>query len=311
MISVIVPTRRNSPDLEECLKSLRKQTRNPDEIIIVFDGKTDKTLAKKYGARIVHDTNGTIGGAYASGVKNARGNIIVFTDDDCVAPTDWLKKISDEFNKEDIDILGGEDILPSNSSFFQKAAYQIDKARIMNKAVYGNEAKNRLRAANIAYRKRVFAEDNFNPKLTGLQEPEFHHRLFKKSFIMKFNPKLCVYHKRRNSLRDIFMQIYRNGRAKCDVLKLHKDAIAFIDVFPFIYTTFSVIMAYLALNSGNWAFFQAWILATSAYFLLKPIFIVAKTGEPRYYPCLFLIIFVREVAYSLGIFAGLKSIFKR
>lgn len=311
MISVVVPT-KGSKDLEDCLQSLKKQTRKPDEIIVVLDSRiaVETRIAKKHGAKIAVDINGTIGGAYNSGAKAARGDIIAFLDDDCIAPKDWLSKIEKEF-QEDIDVVSGEDLLPKNSSFFEKAAYQTDKWRIMNRPFYGKEAKNRLKAANIAYRKRVFQKENFNPRLKGLQEPEFHHRLFRDGFKMKFNPSLYVYHKRRSSLKDIFMQIYRNGKAKIELLKLHGDMISFIDVIPPIYTVLFFLLIYFGLKASNWIFLYLLLFGTAAYFLLKPVMIVVKTGEIKYYPPLVLIVFVRELGYFLGILAGLKSIFKR
>ncbi|MBI2578441.1 MAG: glycosyltransferase [Candidatus Aenigmarchaeota archaeon] len=310
MISVVVPT-KGSPDLEDCLRSLSRQTRKPKEIIVVFDSKSDNNikLAGKYGARAVFDTNGTIGGAYDAGASSARGDIAAFTDDDCVVPENWLEKIEKEF-EEDIDVVSGEDILPDNSSFFQKAAYQIDKARIMKTAVYGEKAKNRLRAANIAYRKKVFEKESFNPSLTGLQEPEFHHRLFKKGFRMKFDPALYVYHKRRNSLKDIFTQIYRNGKAKIELIKMHKDMISAYDVLTFLYTILFLISVIYLLKGDSW-FITTTITTTAFYFLSKPLLYIVKTKEFVFYPHMILIVFVREIAYFLGIMAGLKSIFKR
>lgn len=311
MISVVVPTRGNQ-DLEDCLKSLKKQAKKSGEIIIVFDRKADKNVktAKNYGARKVFDKNGTIGGAYSTGAKAAKGEIIAFIDDDCIAPKDWIKNIEKEF-EEDIDVVSGEDLLPSNATFFQRAAYQVDKARIMGNTVYGEKAKNRLRAANIAYRKNVFEKENFNPRLKGLQEPEFHHRLFKKGFKMKFNPKLYVYHKRRNSLGDIFNQIYRNGKAKIELLKVHKDMFSVIDIIPPIYIFLLAITTYFAINLNYWFFVYALLLLTAAYFLIKPLYLVIITREIKYYPYLIIIVFIRELGYFLGILTGLLGVFKR
>ncbi len=308
MISVVVPTKNSSNDLKNCLLSL-KQTK-PKEIVVVFDNKYDKNiiLAKSFGAKVVFDKHHTIGGAYNTGVKTAKGDVIVFTDDDCVVPKNWISNIEKQFH-ENIDVIGGEDIILENSSTFQKAVYQIDKSKTLTNSVYGKKAKNRLRAANIAYRKSVFKKENFNPKLKGLQEPEFHNRLFKAGFKMKFDPKLYVFHKRRDSLKDVFKQIYRNGKAKIDVIKLHKDVLSYIDLVPFGYIFLTMLCAYFTF-SINPLFFYGWAALTLGYFLLKPFMIVLKTKEVRYYPYLFLIIFVREVAYSLGILIGLRRLLR-
>ena len=310
MISVVVPTRRSSPDLKGCLESLSTQSKRSSEIIVVFDEKSDKNvmMARSFGARIFFDKHHTIGGAYSKGVEVATGDIIAFIDDDCVAPREWIKRLEDEF-EEDIDVVGGEDIIPDDSTAFQKAAHQIDKARHLKSSIYGKKAKGRLRAANIAYRKTVFEKENFNPTLKGLQEPEFHHRIFKAGFKVKFDPGLYVFHKRRSGLRGIFNQIYRNGKAKINIIKLHKDMISFIDLVPFGYITITLLLAYLTSNL-NTTFFYVWLAINLGYFTLKPFATILKTKEIKYYPYLVLIIFTREVAYSLGILVGLKSILK-
>lgn len=309
MISVIVPT-RGSPDLEECLDSLWKQTKQPGEIIIVADKRNilQASKNKKYKARVVLDKHGTIGGAYAAGARAAKGSIVAFIDDDCIAPPGWLEKIEKEFD-DDVDVVSGEDLLPENSSFFQKAAYQIDKARIMKTAVYGEKAKNRLKAANIAYRKKVFDKHNFNPKLKGLQEPEFHHRLFKSGFKMKFNPSIHVYHKRRGSLLDIFNQIYRNGKAKIALLRMHSDMVSRYDFLIFAYI--SLFLASAVSFQGNPSYFYSVLAVTGAYFLLRPLRYILLTKEIVYYPWLVAIVFTREVAYAFGLIVGLKNLLIR
>lgn len=309
MISVVVPT-RGSLDLEECLASLRKQKKRPAEIIAVSDrqhASRTGAIARRYGARIILDNHGTIGGAYATGAAEAKGSIVAFIDDDCIAPPDWTAKIEKEF-EHDIDVVSGEDPLPPKASFFQKAAYQIDKARMMTKPAYGAKAKSRLRAANIAYRKRVFEKESFNPRLKGLQEPEFHHRLFKAGFRMKFDPSLRVYHKRRDSLPGIFSQIYRNGKAKIKLLRMHPDMLSKYELLVFAYISLFLISIAFMLQ-GNSFYLQSVLAGTFLYFAAKPFRYILFTKEILYYPYLFAIILTREAAYFLGLIAGIKNIF--
>ena len=310
-ISVVIPARSNSSHLKECLRSLKDQTLKAKEIIVVLDISNAETvkIIKKYGARSVLDKNNTIGGAYDIGARSARGDIVAFIDDDCVAPCDWIEKLEKEF-EENVNIVGGEDLLPKNSTFFQEAVYQIDKARMVKKPIYGEHARNRLRAANVAYRKNIFSKDSFNPKLKGLQEPEFHYRLSKKNCKMKFNPNVFVYHKRRNSLHSIFYQIYRNGKAKIDLVKLHKGMLSFIDLMPFVFIIYSILMIYFSVATPK-LFFFVWILSIIAYFLIKPLIIVMKTHGAKYYFHLIPIIFIREIAYALGIITGFPKIFRK
>ncbi len=309
MISVIVPTKIVSPSLADCLKSIRNQSYKNIELIIVAP-KTNNlaALAKRFKTKIVADELSTIGNAYATGAEKAHGDIVTFIDDDASAPKDWLLQISNEFRKEEIDIVGGDDILPDKSTNFQKAAYQIDLARQITEPVYGKKAKYKLRATNIAFKKTIFSKSNFNKKLSGLQEPELLHRLLKLGYKMKYNPKIFVFHQRRNSLQSIFHQIYRNGLAKIELIKLHKELLGIQDIIPFIAVAYTILIFLifpikLALLYVSLPFLF--------YFLVKPAVILFRTKNLRYYHELLLIVFAREIAYGLGILAGLKNIFRR
>lgn len=108
-ISVIVPARNEETHIGDCIKSLRAQDYPDDllEIIVVDDHSTDDT------ARIIQSFTGTnlhyidlhkhtdpnaVMVAYkklalATGIAHAGGELIVTTDADCTAGTQWLKHI--------------------------------------------------------------------------------------------------------------------------------------------------------------------------------------------------------------------------
>ena len=63
---------------------------------------------------------------------------------------------------------------------------------------------------------------------------------------------------------------------------------------------------------GNLLYANVLFSSTVIYFIFKPLWILAKTGNYKYYPQLFTIILVRETAYGLGIIIGaMKNIFRR
>ncbi len=101
-ISVIVPTSGRNTTLPKAIKSLFTQTfpKASYEIIIVYS-RTDKEVLKKFAKqspvrfRFFEEKEVGILGAAASrnyGVSVAKGRLIAFMDDDCVARKDWLAK---------------------------------------------------------------------------------------------------------------------------------------------------------------------------------------------------------------------------
>lgn len=89
IVSVIIPTLGRST-LRLALEALDCQSRKPDEIITVID----------------HDRRG-ISWARNEGIRQARGDLIAFTDDDCVPPVDWLERLIAAIDKHDAAVAGG------------------------------------------------------------------------------------------------------------------------------------------------------------------------------------------------------------
>lgn len=94
LISIIVPVYRVEDYLERCVESLRAQTYENLEIILVDDGSPDGCpglcdgFAKKDNRiRVIHQENRGLSGARNTGIDVARGEYLAFVDsDDYVAP---------------------------------------------------------------------------------------------------------------------------------------------------------------------------------------------------------------------------------
>jgi cellulose synthase/poly-beta-1,6-N-acetylglucosamine synthase-like glycosyltransferase len=104
--------------IQELLDALNAQTYTADfEVILVDDGSGDNTLNLVKNRIQQHNVKYTInlvenhhsGPAYArnTGVHHANGEIIVFTDSDCVPNQDWLMEMVNKFEDPSIGGVGG------------------------------------------------------------------------------------------------------------------------------------------------------------------------------------------------------------
>jgi glycosyltransferase involved in cell wall biosynthesis len=120
-ISVIIPTYNRCGYLQQAVTSVLQQSLAPDsyEIIIVDNGSTDETKAVaeeitgEYGRRVayIYESAPGLHNARHRGAREARGDILVFVDDDIIAAPQWLGAIHEAFKDRDTVLVGGK-ILP-------------------------------------------------------------------------------------------------------------------------------------------------------------------------------------------------------
>lgn len=100
MISVIVPVYNAEENICECLESLRVQTYQDFEIILIDDGSRDQSavICSEYAKndkriRFVQKRNGGVASARNIGISMARGRYIAFVDSDDIVECDYLEEL--------------------------------------------------------------------------------------------------------------------------------------------------------------------------------------------------------------------------
>jgi glycosyltransferase involved in cell wall biosynthesis len=96
-VSIIIPTYRDWNRLGMCLEALKKQSypKENTEIIIINNDPEDLIPVDFKGNKNITIMNAARNGSYAArntGLKIAKGEIIGFTDSDCIPNTDWISK---------------------------------------------------------------------------------------------------------------------------------------------------------------------------------------------------------------------------
>jgi glycosyltransferase involved in cell wall biosynthesis len=109
-VSVILLTKNSVLTVQKSIESIFKQTRKPDEIVVVDGNSTDGTLdiVKEYPVKLVTEPGLGFGHARNLGVKNASGDIVFFIDSDCYAEPNWIENALPTFesNSEIVGVTG-------------------------------------------------------------------------------------------------------------------------------------------------------------------------------------------------------------
>src|SRR5690606_22139302 len=95
--TVIVPTYNGAHKILNVLKALEQQSIRPDEVLVVVDGSTDHTVALLNqtefdlpGFRLLEQANGGRAKVRNFGAAEARGEMLIFFDDDMLPAPDCL-----------------------------------------------------------------------------------------------------------------------------------------------------------------------------------------------------------------------------
>ena len=96
-LSVVIPAYNAAETIAVCLDALAAQERAPDELLVV-DSSSDATpeivRSRGPGCLLQHLPRRTLPGrARNLGLARATGDLVVFTDADCVPRRDWLRNL--------------------------------------------------------------------------------------------------------------------------------------------------------------------------------------------------------------------------
>lgn len=148
-ISVIVPTRNRANMVRSALDALDSQTYPDFEVIVVDDASDDQTpaiLAAWAGegrTALRLDVSGGSYGARNLGWQRARGEIVAFTDDDCLPEPGWLQSL--ERALRDPEVVGAQGVTLARPGKITPFTHQIEQRR----------PGPPYRTCNIAYRRSL------------------------------------------------------------------------------------------------------------------------------------------------------------
>lgn len=231
-VSVVVPILNAARTLPSCLAAIERLDPQPLEILFVDNGSTDGSLTLLHtfeqahaGARIRVLTERTRGPSAArnTGVHASQGEIIAFTDADCVPAPDWLHDLMDAFTDETISAVAGNilgyqpsKLLEKFQSLFTLRA-DLNQEQIFDRYTLTTGG---FPTANLAVRKKTLEEiGGFDESLEIYGEDhDLCRRIYGVGGWIKAIPCGTVFHIHRSTILRFLQQNFGFGRGHAQIL---------------------------------------------------------------------------------------------
>ncbi len=228
--SIIIPAYNAADSISACVRALKTQTIPPHryEIIVVDDGSADDTAhqAAAAGARIIRQQNAGAAAARNRGAQAAQGELLLFTDSDCIPAPDWVARMVAPF--ADPSVAGAKGVYKTEQSEFTPRFVQQE---------YQDKYDGMARLPQIdfvdtysaAYRRDIFLQmGGFDTTFPGasVEDQEFSFRLAEAGYRLVFAPDAVVAHRHDPSVGDYIRRKFFIGYWKNLVVRRHPDKLA-------------------------------------------------------------------------------------
>lgn len=208
-LSVVICTYNRCESLKVTLESLLRQETSESfdyEIIVVDNNSTDQTKSTvesfrdKFNGRLryVFEKQQGLSFARNRGVSEGSGEIVVFTDDDCIASKDWIQNLANLFlEHKEIGVITGK------TCSYDSTAIMYSMKISSNREIfqYPSNPWDIGNGNNFAVRRNVFKEMggfkcNFGAgtQIGSAEDTEYFYRALKNKHDIMYDPSAIIFH---------------------------------------------------------------------------------------------------------------------
>ena len=245
-VSVVICTRNRPEALKKCLASLRSLSPQPKEILVVDNdpssGVTPAVTALFPEVRCVSESKPGLSAARNTGIRNASGKIIAFTDDDVMVHPRWIGAIRRIFENPDVIASTGL-VLPAELATRAQYAFQgnglgwnlgyqridFDGKFFRENVKEGVPAWKIGAGANMAFRREVFSSVGLFDERLGAgaagcsEDSEIWYRILAEGQSCRYDPEAVVFHTHRSDTNGLSEQAFSYMRGHVSALLFQFD----------------------------------------------------------------------------------------
>lgn len=214
-VSVIVPVYNGEKIISSCIEALliQKYPQDRFETIIVDNNSTDDTkkVINQYPVKyLLQDEYQSSYASRNSGIKEAKGDLLAFTDADCIPERNWLPELVRAMEDQSLGGAGGmiKAYRPVTLIEQYAASAVLDQEKTLRHPIHPF-----IQTANAVYRREVFVRiGNFDNTLVSWGDVDMSWRVQKETdWKLAYVPEAVVEHRHRTTVPGLYRQARRYG----------------------------------------------------------------------------------------------------
>lgn len=220
-ISIVIPAHNASKTISKTLRALTLEEEG-NEITIVDDGSTDniKDIVSKFsGVKYIYQQNQGPAAARNNGWWSSSGDIICFTDSDCIPEKGWALALANQFDSDKIAAVGGSYEIANQDNLLASCIHK----EILERHLKMPREVKALGSYNLAVRRKVLEEiggfDQSYSMASG-EDNDLSYRIRKKGLTLIFNKDIKVAHFYPDNLYKYLVHQFWHGFWR---MKLYRD----------------------------------------------------------------------------------------
>ena len=238
-ISIIVPVYNGEATIRTCVEALLglDYPRDRFEVFVVDNKSVDGTRRIVEGYPVTLLQEAAVQSSYAArnlGIAHASGDVLAFTDADCVPERGWLRAIVSAIEPSDVGgVAGAIEAFRADSAVER---YQARRAIRADRA-YKHKVLPFAQTANAAYKREVFEKIGlFDPTLIYGGDLDFSWRMQSgASLRLVYEALAFVWHRHRTTYKGLFGLYEKNAIANCLLAERYHHYETYPRVRTFLY----------------------------------------------------------------------------
>ena len=233
-VSVIIPVLNSSLHLRHCLEALARQSypEHSYEIIVIDNGSTENIEAVTSPfplVRTVHEPQTGSYNARNTGFSAAKGEIIAFTDADCIPAENWIEEgVKALKSIPNCGLVAGDIQFSFRNPNCPNVIELCDSVMHLQQKYYLRDSHFGVTANMFTFKRIIEAVGCFDSTLKSGGDQEWGQRVFKAGYQQVYADQAKIQHPARYSFREFYTKVTRTARGNAVLRTRQHNTVEFV-----------------------------------------------------------------------------------